>query len=71
MQARPEPKRGDAGVMRQRLHLKMLKRTGTIWPATFDDDWCGEAVSITQFAQDITMSELTNILCKMINPKGR
>ena len=38
------------------------KDMGTIWPATFDDDWCGEAVGIPQLAQDLSVSELTNII---------
>ena len=38
------------------------KDMGTIWPATFDDDWYGEAVSIHQLAKDITMDELSDIL---------
>lgn len=34
------------------------KDMGTIWPATFDDDWCGEAVGIHQLAQEISVDEL-------------
>lgn len=34
---------------------------GTIWPATFDDDWCGEAVGIAALAQDILLHELDDI----------
>ena len=36
------------------------KDMGTIWPATFDDDWCGEAVGIHQLAQDISLEELSD-----------
>lgn len=32
--------------------------TGTIWPSTFDDDWCGEGVHINELAQQIQLDEL-------------
>jgi len=35
------------------------KDMGTIWPATFDDDWCGEAVGIDQLAQDLLSTEIS------------
>jgi hypothetical protein len=43
------------------------KDMGTIWPSTFDDDWCGEAVGIHQLAQDledISVGELNDLLDK-------
>ncbi|MGC6529441.1 MAG: hypothetical protein ACON4G_00315 [Candidatus Puniceispirillaceae bacterium] len=36
------------------------KDMGTIWPATFDDDWCGEAVHINQLAEEIAISDLVS-----------